>query len=351
MAEQPKQIPRIYLEQNILSEIAKGKFRGFADKIQSGDMQLIYSYIHIAETARCSNLELRSKVTQALADMNGGYIHDSKLHFDKSPQLRLDEHLANPEVYKRVSGSVNQLAHKFFGGQQGKNFRSLIEDQHKTLAELMQHMVKNIEALSESEKEEIRHHLPMLEMLPNLMQHQFEEQASKLLATLEASIPSSETLNGAKEFRAAVEVAPSSLNNIRPPNVMQKIWEQVSAPGKIPAQIGSASDFLAQGVWAHLKEGVPSWEDKIGGLYNLLNLIGYWPDEELHKDGGFRSAMGDQTHASFAAFAQVFITGDERMAKKTYAIYKYLEIGTRVCWCKPDGSGGFITLVEEEIFQ
>ncbi|MEQ1837013.1 MAG: hypothetical protein ABL858_01530 [Candidatus Nitrotoga sp.] len=351
MAEQPKQIPRVYLDQSILSEIAKGKLRRFADKIRSGDMQLIYSYVHIAETARRNNQEFQSKVMQTVADMNGAYIHESKLHFDKSPQLRLDEYFANHEVYNRLYGSIEQLAHKFFGGQQGKIFRSLIEAQQKPFADLMLHMDKCIKALSESEKEEIRHHLPMLEMFSELMQLQFEEQATKLLTTLEASIPSSETLNGAKGFRAAVEIAPSSLNNIRPPNVMQKIWEQVSASGKISAQISSASDFLAQGVWAHMKDSEPSWEDKIGGLYNLLNLIGYWPDEELHKDGGFRSAMGDQTHAAFAAFAHVFITGDERMAKKTYAIYKHLGIGTPVCWCKSDGNGGLIPLVGEKIFQ
>lgn len=124
MAEQPKQIPLLYLDQNILSEIAEGRFYGFFDNIRSGNMQLIYSHVHIAETARCSNQEFQSKIIQAVADMNGAYIHESKLHFDKSPQLRLNEYLVNPEVYKRVSGSMAQFAHKFFGGQQGKNFNS-----------------------------------------------------------------------------------------------------------------------------------------------------------------------------------------------------------------------------------
>ena len=351
MAEQPKQIPRVYLDQNILSEIAEGRFYGFFDKIRSGDMQLIYSYVHIAETARCSNLEFQSKIIQAVADMNGAYIHESKLHFDKSPQLRLNEYLANPEVYSSLVDSMERLAHKFSGGQQGKNFRFLIEAQHKTFADLMRHMTKSIEALSESEKEEIQHSLPMLEMLPDLMQHQLEEQISKLLARLEASFPSSENFNGSKGFRASIEIAPISLNNIRPPNVMQKIWEHVSASGKIPAQISSASDSLAQGVWAHMKDGEPAWEDKISSLYYLLNYIGYCPDKKLHKDDKFQSSMSDRTHAAFAAFSQVFITKDERMAKKIFAIYEHLGIGTHVCWCKPDGNGGFVLLVGEDIFQ
>ena len=350
MAEQLKQILLVYLDQNILSEMTKGRLRGLLDMFRSGDMQLIYSYVHIAETARCSDQEFQSKVTQTVADMNGAYIHEGKLHFDISPQLRLNEYLANPEVLNQVYSSIAQLAHKFFGGQQGKNFQSLINSQQEAFADLMREMAKNIELLSESEKEEIQHLFPMLEMLPDLRQQQFDEQAAKLSARFEA-ISSPETFNGAKEFRVAIEIAPILLNNISPPNVMQKIWGRVCASGKIPSQISSASDFLAQGVWAHTKDGEPTWEDKIGGLYNLLNFIGYCPDEDLHKDGGFRSAMGDQTHAAFAAFAQVFITGDERMAKKIYAIYEYLGIGTIVYWCKPNGNGGFVPLVGEEIFR
>lgn len=350
MAEQPKQIPLVYLDQSILSEIAEGRFYGFFDNIRSGNMQLIYSHVHITETAHCSNQEFQSKVIQAVADMNGAYIHENKLHFDVSPQLRLDEYLENPEVFNQVYSSIAQLVHKFFGGQQGKNFQSLISAQQEAFADLMREMAKNIELLSESEKEKIQHLFPMLEILPDLSQQQFEEQAAKLSAIFEA-IPSPETFNGAKEFRAAIEIAPISLNNIRPPNAMQKIWEQVSASEKIPAQISSASDFLAKGVWAHMKDGEPTWKDKIGGLYNLLNLIGYWPDEDLRKDGGFRSAMGDQMHVSFAAFAHIFITLDEKMAKKAYAIYEHLGIRTYVCWCKPDGNGGLIPLVGEKIFQ
>ena len=164
-------------------------------------------------------------------------------------------------------------------------------------------------------------------------------------------VPSHETFNGAKEFRGAMDIAPITLNNIHPPNVMQGIWRQVCASGKIPPQISSASDFLEQGVWAHMKDGELTWEDKIGSLYSFLNFIGYCPDEDLHKDGGFRSAMGDHMHVSYAAFAQLFITGDEKMAKKTYAIYEHLGIKTVICWCKSDKQGGFVLLHGEEIFQ
>ncbi len=344
------QIPLVYLDQNILSEISKGGLQILSDQICSGRIQLIYSHIHITETARRNNQDFQTKVIQALTAMNGAYIHQGRLHFDKSPKMRLDECLANPAVYGRVSGCLAQFTHKFFGGQQGKNFQTLIDAQQEALADLMREMSINIEMLSENKRAEIQHMLPILEAMPNLVQQQFKEQAAELSARLD-EIPSPETLNGAKYFRDAMGIAPISLNNIRPPNVMQRIWEQVRAPGEIPPQISSASDFLEQGVWAHMKDGEPTWEGKIGDYYSLLNFIGYCPDENLHKDGGFRSAMGDHIHASYAAFAQLFITCDEKMAKKTYAIYEHLGIKTVICWCKNDKQGEFVLLAGEKIFH
>jgi len=343
-------VPLVYLDQNILSEIAKGGFCDLFDKIRSGNMQLVYSHAHIKETAHSNNQNFQDKVIQAITAMNGAYLHEGQLHFDKSPRLRLDEYLANPEVYSQISGSMAQLAHKFFGGQQGKNFPALINGQRDTFETLISHMRKNMETLNENEDEEIRRHLPMLKMLPELIRQEFEKAAPKLSKTLEASIPASETFNGAKEFRSAVDVAPSTLNNIRPPNVMQKIWAQVVSSGKMPAHLNNVNDFLSNGVWARINNGDPSWEAKVGSLYTLLNMFGYWPDDKLHKDDGFRSAMGDQTHSALAAYTHMLVTCDESMAKKTYAIYEHLGIERIICWYKNDGNGRFNPLIGEGMF-
>lgn len=351
MNEQSKPIALLYLDQCVLSEIAKGKFPRLFDLIRSGTMRLIYSHVHISETARCRNQEFQSKVAQVLADMNGAYLSDSQLHFDKSPKQRLDECRSNPEVYDRVASSAEQLAHKFFGGQQGKDFQSIVDGQREAFADLMQYMVKNIKVLSDSEEPEIQQILAMLEKLPDLLIQQLEESSSQLVETFSASMPSQENFNATKEFRAAVEIDTSPLSSIRPPHVMQKIWEMVSASEIIPAQFNSANDFLAKGVWAHLNDGEPTWESKIRSFYTLLNLIGFCADEKLQKDGRFRSAMGDQMHAGLAAFAQVFITSDVRMAKKVFAIYEYLGISTLVCWCKDAGDGSHVLLVGEEMFS
>lgn len=351
MTDQPKQKPLIYLDQCIVSDIANGRLNGLLNLIGSGNMQLIYSYVHISETARCSNQAFQSKAMQALTTMAGAFIQEGKLHFDKTPQLRLKEYLDNPKVYSELSGSMEKIAHKFYGGQQGKNFQTLIKAQHEPFVELIQQWKVNIAELSESDEPEIQQLLPLLKTLPELTQRAFEEQSLSLSNTLEASIPSPETFNGSKEFRAFVGVDPKPLSNISAPDVLKKIWQQVCAAGNIPTQFSSATDFLAKGVWAHMKDGDPTWEAKISSLYHLLNFIGYCPDEELLKEKGFRSSMGDQTHVAFAAFAQVFITGDRRMARKVYAIYEHLGILTQVCLCKTDENGVTSLISGKEIFQ
>lgn len=343
-------IPLIYLDQNVLSEISKGKFRGLLELITSGKLQLIYSPIHISETARCGEQGFRESIVQTISTMNGGYIYEGKIHFDKSAKVRLEDSLNDPIAYEQLSNGLEQLLHKFFGGQQGRSFSSLIETQQDAFENLMGEMKRNILILGESEDAEILGLLPMMEMLPNLYQQQFKEESEKLSAKLK-DIPAPETFNGAKSFREAVGISPLSLNNIRPPNVMKSIWEQVCASGIIPSQISSASEFLNQAVWRHTNDAEPKLEEQIGSYYSLLNMLGYFSDTKLHKEHRFRSAMGDQTHASYAAFAQVFITGDERMAKKTYAIYELLDIGTAVCWCKPEKTGGCVLLCNEQMFQ
>lgn len=351
MTDQPKQKILIYLDQCIVSDIADGRLNGLLNLIRSGNMQLIYSYVHISETARCSNQAFQSKVIQALTTMGGAFIQEGKLHFDKTPQLRLDEHLENPKVYSELSGSMEKIAHKFFGGQQGKTFKSLIDAQHKPFADLMQHMKINIAELSGSDEPEIQQLLPLLKTLPELTQRAFEEQYLSLTNTLEASIPSHETFNGSKEFRAFVGVDSNPLSNISAPDVLKKIWQKVCAAGNIPTQFSSATDFLEKGVWVHMQDDDPTWEAKISSLYHLLNWIGYCPDEELLKEKGFRSSMGDQTHAAFAASSQVFITSDRRMARKVYAIYEHLGILTQVCLCKTDKNGVASLISGKEIFQ
>ncbi|MEO8343617.1 MAG: hypothetical protein ABI536_07330 [Gallionella sp.] len=350
MGDQVSQSPRVYLDQNFLSEIAKGTFPLLFESFRSRKMQLIYSWMHIKETARCREKQFHLQIANALTEMNGAYLHQNTLYFDRSPQQQLDEYLSTQsDVSNQTVASMGKFLHKFFGGQKGKDFRQLVDDQRKAHADLMAHMVKCIEMLDEEERGLIDQYLPILKMLPETYTQQFEDSAEKMLQRFETDFPSSTNFNAATEFRSANKIDHVLLDKIQPPQVMEQIWGQINSTGKTFAPFEGANEFLAGMSKATGEEF--SMETKIITIYNFLCLIGYQADEKLGRDNKFRAALSDHTHAACGAYSQVFITADERMAMKVFAIYEYLKIQTHVCLYREDKkTGKSHLLVGKEIF-
>lgn len=67
-------------------------------------------------------------------------------------------------------------------------------------------------------------------------------------------------------------------------------------------------------------------QNSVNALFKVLEQAGYYADP-FDKS---RSHMHDVSHAIYAAEAEVFVTGDERFAKRMWAVYHYLGITTRV---------------------
>ena len=70
-------------------------------------------------------------------------------------------------------------------------------------------------------------------------------------------------------------------------------------------------------------------EGIIFGLFMNLDFLGFKKDKI--KDGhGYMSVAADATHCFYASYCDLFVTDDERTAKKAEAVYKYLKISTKV---------------------
>ena len=67
---------------------------------------------------------------------------------------------------------------------------------------------------------------------------------------------------------------------------------------------------------------------KVTGIYNMLNTLGYYPDSKVHKERRFIAAVSDNSHASIASFSNFLLSNDENFIKKVNAAYEYLEIPT-----------------------
>ncbi len=74
--------------------------------------------------------------------------------------------------------------------------------------------------------------------------------------------------------------------------------------------------------------------EKIHSIYNMLNMVGYFPDTKQHKERRFVSAQSDAVHASMAGFCQAVFSRDERFVKKLGAALEYLNLNTQVYFVK-----------------
>lgn len=70
--------------------------------------------------------------------------------------------------------------------------------------------------------------------------------------------------------------------------------------------------------------------NKIPHIYFLLNLIGYYSDESLNKEKRFLSSTLDSHHAQLGCFCDIFVTRDQKFAKKMKVIYEHFNIGTQI---------------------
>lgn len=68
--------------------------------------------------------------------------------------------------------------------------------------------------------------------------------------------------------------------------------------------------------------------------HNVLNTLGYWPDEGLTKISKVYGINSDASHIAHSAFCSGIISADNRLCKKAQAIYQYLGLNKNVIQIK-----------------
>jgi hypothetical protein len=66
----------------------------------------------------------------------------------------------------------------------------------------------------------------------------------------------------------------------------------------------------------------------IAAIFELLDMIGYWRDEE--KDNSNYSRLWDSNHTFFASFTEYFISDDKRTRNKAEVVYSLFKIKTKI---------------------
>ena len=322
--------PTLYLDQNILDLLVKNSVGSFGRELMD-KFQIVYSDETLKEIRRSSGYE--SDFLNVLKDLGSyhlkivieqpGFITDKATITSRDVFEAFEEYCSNDNEYGSIENSMNQWLFKFSGGRSGDSISDIHEEQLAAFTQLMDGMLENAEELPAGMRTQIKEY-------SELMKEQYKSTLHELENTMSRDIPDTKEWNGIKSYRESVGIGPKELNNIEPPKVIEKIWDAVKV--KLPKndQINSLEDFFQIRINPIYPDRPYHLHQKVTGVYNMLNTLGYFPDSKVHKERRFIAALSDNSHASMASFCNLLLSRDENFVKKVRAVYEYLGVQTEV---------------------
>jgi hypothetical protein len=326
--------PTVYLDQNILDLFVKDIALDFASTLRN-DYQVVYSDETLKEVKRSG-----AHAPRFLKILNKFEALQLKICFDQPGFIETDratltprdafeaydEYCQNMACYSDIQNAMEQWLFKFCGGRVGDNISLIHAEQKEVFSSLMDLMCENAAELSDD--------VPEIEDILNECRVQME---TKLCVTLDETerlmkqnIVDDKNWSGIKDFRNAVKLGPKELNNITPPNVLQKIWNEYRAIAPYSTMSNNIEDFFGLSKNAIYPDRPFFKHQKVVAIYNMLNTLGYYQDSKVHKERRFTASLSDTSHASLASFCNILISRDEYFVNKARAAYEFLEISTLV---------------------
>ncbi|MEH6597058.1 MAG: hypothetical protein V7736_16105 [Colwellia polaris] len=321
--------PTVYLDQNILDFFTKeglGKF----GQILINDYQVVYSDETLKEIRRSKGFEecflkvlkdLKANYLKLIVEQPSFTITDKALISNRDPFEVYTEYCDNADDGIDMEHAMQQWLFKFSGGRKGDSIADINSEQVSAFSELMKSIMDNSDELSPEIQSQ-------LSVYTQEMTTQFKTALEKTESMMIENIEDDKNWDGIKDFRSQVGIGPKQLNNIEPPNVLIKIWDTLK---ELPTY--SQKNLDVDGLFQLNKNPInpeqPYYKhQKIIGIYNMLNTLGYYPDSKVHKERRFIAAVSDNSHASIASFCHILMSNDENFIKKVNAAYEYLEVPT-----------------------
>lgn len=321
----------VYVDQNVLSMAVKGQDPDFFTQL-ANDYQVVYSDDTLREIKRSGQPDKFLDVLCSQKAMHFKYDLDSAfqptgrvLICSLSPRQAFQNYLAIEPIYDALLASAHQTTLKLNGGRKDSSFADISVEQIDAFKGLMAHLSTQMAELADGHPELSAAAAKHIEML----QQQYEAVSALSAQEMSKHIDEAEAVSGIHRYRETVGAGPKQLNNIEMPNVIQKIWnlyqnlEGYKDMGySIESFLGIASNPI-YGRAMHQHEQVTS-------IYNLLNVIGYKPDNRLDREHRHVAAISDAAHAAIASHAHVLLSADTAFVSKVRALYEYLQIPTEV---------------------
>lgn len=317
-----------YLDHNVLDLMTKGDPHQVKELLKKNNFTPVYSDETLKEIQRSIGYE--SGFLELLDEIEAKYIEPIAQSFKQTGQANIHSVLPS-DIYKRFlanqregfSGEfgMSELLMKFYGGQPDRSFGEIFQ---QGAVDLQKHMKEGLEGIGEislDESIDIQGIKKLIEDLPELMISQSSKVAEELDEKEEYPV---------SEFEGKTGIGPVVLKNVKPPNVVEKIWQMLSDIEGF-SEIDIETFF---GVKPHSFEADSDRErtiqEKVNAVYHQLNFLGYYRDSNMKIDRRFRASFSDMTHAGVASFCQLFLCRDKDLVMKAAAAYEYLGVNTRI---------------------
>lgn len=342
--EYPKK-PLAYLDQNILDLFTEPQCLLKKDSelfnFLKNEVQVVYSPTTLEEIYR-SVVNGKSSVyglafLDILKELNAHFItliiENGKLTNTifrswEDPLIHFNQFVENNYLNKFVHPLKNNLFAIYSGIKDFNKFKNEQINNLNNLLIFLEIFIRFLESfhgkdeyiLSEIEKYKVE--IPKL----RTQQKEYESFVQLSVQNLEEA---NKDQSAHRNFRDSLKIDLNNLKKIEFPNVLIQIWEMLQ-------QNNVELDNLELDGFFQLKKGFnPESEfyifQKVNQIYTMLNMIGYYQDEGIHKkEKRFIASFSDMSHASYACFCDYLFTRDKNFSIKARVAYEYLNIATKV---------------------
>ena len=327
--------PTAYLDHNILDLLVKNPLLSFKEDLRK-KYQILYSDENLKEIKRTG--ENGSLYLDILDELEAMYLKlvltprfeltgDAMISITK-PVDAFRNYCQNIEpVYEQLEKSTSQSLLKFYGGRHGDTFDDINIEQIGAFDNLLSHIqtLVNVDEIQKYSPEINKH----VSAYTSELKRSYYEAIKQASQELRKHVSDESNYSGVDDYRGNAGIGPVQLNNIEPPNVLEKIWaEHKDVDGY------AGLDFTIEQFYGISLNPIYNREmylfEKITSIYNVLNVVGYHPDSKMKKEKRFTAAMSDAGHASIGSFANFVFSRDIAFIKKTRAAYEFLQAKAQV---------------------
>ncbi len=318
-----------YLDHNVLDLMTKGDPHKVKELLKGASLTPVYSNETLKEIHRSKGYE--NKFLELLEEIDAKYIEpvlnekfkqtgQARIHV-VCPKAIYEQFLKNLAESPKGNFGLSEMLMKFYGGKQDASFEEIFASGANELQHYILEALDELENVPKMNLHEIEKLKALFADLPEMMLTQTSSMAEELDARDVSPISAFEEETG---------IGPKILNNIRPPNVVMKVWEVVSE--KINAPNIDLETFF--GIKSHAFEEDSDRErtlqEKVNAIYHQLNFLGYYRDSKMKKEKRFKASFSDMTHAGIASFCHLYLCRDERLVMKAAAAFEYLDVTTKI---------------------